>query len=698
MRFDTDVIENPLVLIADDDPTQIMVMKEVLQQAGYRVLTAQDGKLALEIFNQAKPDIVLLDVDMPLMNGFDVCENIRASETDRETPIFIVTGLEDQGSVERAYQIGATDFISKPIAWPVLPHRLRYTLRANSAFNDLRGLIRAVPDSIFVVNRDGVVVENVSSTDVTQTRNLRALTTASQIASHPYEGDERAIACIRRAIEGGKPQVHEHTFEEFSVDLETRFIARDDNSVLAIVRDITQRKKDEKRIHDLAYYDELTALPNRLLFCRSLNGTINSARLDDQEFAILFIDLDRFKRINDTLGHSIGDKLLIEVGSRLDECTRSTDCCAKLGRVPEKDVGLARFGGDEFVLKLNNTDSESSVGQIADRIISVLKPPFNCEGHQFVITPSIGIAMFPQDGNTVEELIMNADMAMYRAKSAGRNNYKFFSETMRVKSLHRLDLETEIRNAIDQRQFEIYFQPKVDVGTWSVVGAEALLRWCHPERGWISPNQFIPVAEETGLITMIDRWVLRKACEQISAWSALGLRAIPLSVNVSAQHFHADELIDDVFRTVSDTGISARSLELEITESVLMHDLENTSVILKKLKAAGVQLSIDDFGTGYSSLSYLKKLPIDTIKIDQSFVNNVHDDKDDAAICAAILAMAKKLGLNVVAEGVELKEQLEFLKSQSCDQIQGYLFSQAVSATEFEKFILNRPAIAIGSR
>ena len=698
MRFDTDVIENPLVLIADDDPTQIMVMKEVLQQAGYRVLTAQDGKLALEIFNQAKPDIVLLDVDMPLMNGFDVCENIRASETDRETPIFIVTGLEDQGSVERAYQIGATDFISKPIAWPVLPHRLRYTLRANSAFNDLRGLIRAVPDSIFVVNRDGVVVENVSSTDVTQTRNLKALTTASQIASHPYEGDERAIACIRRAIEGGKPQVHEHTFEEFSVDLETRFIARDDNSVLAIVRDITQRKKDEKRIHDLAYYDELTALPNRLLFCRSLNGTINSARLDDQEFAILFIDLDRFKRINDTLGHSIGDKLLIEVGSRLDECTRSTDCCAKLGRVPEKDVGLARFGGDEFVLKLNNTDSESSVGQIADRIISVLKPPFNCEGHQFVITPSIGIAMFPQDGNTVEELIMNADMAMYRAKSAGRNNYKFFSETMRVKSLHRLDLETEIRNAIDQRQFEIYFQPKVDVGTWSVVGAEALLRWCHPERGWISPNQFIPVAEETGLITMIDRWVLRKACEQISAWSALGLRAIPLSVNVSAQHFHADELIDDVFRTVSDTGISARSLELEITESVLMHDLENTSVILKKLKAAGVQLSIDDFGTGYSSLSYLKKLPIDTIKIDQSFVNNVHDDKDDAAICAAILAMAKKLGLNVVAEGVELKEQLEFLKSQSCDQIQGYLFSQAVSATEFEKFILNRPAIAIGSR
>jgi EAL domain-containing protein (putative c-di-GMP-specific phosphodiesterase class I) len=231
-----------------------------------------------------------------------------------------------------------------------------------------------------------------------------------------------------------------------------------------------------------------------------------------------------------------------------------------------------------------------------------------------------------------------------------------------------------------------------------VVGAEALLRWRHPERGWISPDQFIPIAEETGLITVIDRWVLRKACEQVGAWSALTSRIIPLSVNVSANHFHADGLIDDVFRAVSDTGISARSLEMEITESILMHDLDNTAVALKKLKDAGVQLSVDDFGTGYSSLSYLKKLPIDTIKIDRSFVENVHVDKDDAAICAAILAMARKLGLKVVAEGVELKEQLEFLKRQSCDQMQGFLFSQAVSATEFEKLFLNCPTMESGSR
>lgn len=698
MRFDTDVIEDPLVLIADDDPTHILVMQEVLQQSGYRVLTAKDGKSALELFGQAHPDIVLLDVGMPIMDGFEVCESIRASETDWKTPIFIVTGLDDQVSVERAYQIGATDFISKPISWPVLPHRLRYTLRANTAFNDLRGLIRAVPDSIFVVNRNGEVIEDVSDNDATQTQQLRALTTFSQVASHAYEGDEEAIACIRRAVEDGKPQVYEHALEEFNVDLETRFIMRDESSVLAIVRDITQRKKDEKRIYDLAYYDELTTLPNRLLFCQSLGGTIASARHQSQEFAILFIDLDRFKRINDTLGHTTGDRLLVDVGSRLVECTRSTDSCAQLGQVLEGDIRLARFGGDEFVLKLGDTASESSVGQIADRIISKLARPFNCDGHQFVITPSIGIAMFPQDGETVEELIMNADMAMYRAKSAGRNNYKFFSETMRVKSLRRLDLETEIRIAIDQQHFELHFQPKVDVNTLSVVGAEALLRWRHPERGWISPSQFIPVAEETGLITIIDQWVLRKACEQIRAWSALTSKAIPISVNVSAHHFHADGLIDDVFQAISETGIDARRVELEITESILMHDLERTAVALKRLKDAGVQLSIDDFGTGYSSLSYLKRLPIDTLKIDQSFVENVHVDKDDAAICAAILAMSRKLGLNVVAEGVELKDQLEFLKDQGCNQFQGYLFSPAVSATEFDKFILNYRAIASGSR
>ena len=696
MTTSTEIRKEPLILVADDDPTHRMVLQEVLQQTGFRVLTAPNGQAALDIYNKVNPDVVLLDVDMPLVDGFAVCEAIRAKESGRQTPIFIVTGLEDDESVKRAYELGATDFISKPITWPVLPHRIRYVLKASGALNDLRGLIRAVPDLIFVVDANGDVREQISTTETNHTQQLRALTTASQIDFYPCENDDRARACIKRAIELGKPQVYEHTLAGFEIDLETRFIARDDNSVLAIVRDITERKKAEIKIHNLAYYDELTTLPNRQLFDQNLEQTIELARRNDEQFAILFVDLDRFKRINDTLGHTIGDQLLKSVAERLEVCTRSKDCCALPDAGADDDIRLARFGGDEFVIKLYGVDSEATVATIASRIISVLTPAFTCDGHRFVVTPSIGIAMYPQDGSTGEELIMNADSAMYRAKFAGRNNYKFFSETMRTKSLHRLDLENEIRTAIDQQQFKLHYQPKIDIKSWSVVGAEALLRWNHPERGAIAPGEFIPVAEETGLITAIDQWVLRESCKQVKAWSALTPCRIPISVNISAHHFHTDTLVDDVFGAIKDAGIDACDLHLEITESVLLQEVEKTVIALTKMQEAGVGLAIDDFGTGYSSLSYLKRLPIDTLKIDRSFVENLHHDKDDAAICAAILAMAKQLSLNVVAEGVELEEQVEFLKLHDCNQIQGFLFSPAVPPEKFLAFLPDRSSLASG--
>jgi EAL domain-containing protein (putative c-di-GMP-specific phosphodiesterase class I) len=305
-----------------------------------------------------------------------------------------------------------------------------------------------------------------------------------------------------------------------------------------------------------------------------------------------------------------------------------------------------------------------------------------------VVTPSIGIAVYPEDGETSEELLMNADSAMYRAKFHGRNNYKFFSETMRTKSLHRLDLENQIRRAIDEKQFELHYQPKVDAETWSLVGAEALLRWNHPERGAIAPDEFIPVAEETGLIVPIGQWVLREACKQVRQWSTLPTGAIPVSVNISSHQFNSDGLIEDVFDAVSMAGIDALLLELEITESVLLQDADSTLLALRRLKEAGVSLSVDDFGTGYSSLSYLKRFPIDTLKIDRSFVKDLHCDADDAAICAAILAMARQLGLNVVAEGVESEQQLEFLRRHGCNQIQGFLCSKALSATDFSAMLV----------
>ena len=678
-----DAAEKPLILISDGDAVHRKALQDVLEQANFRVLTAADGNIALQLFFKTQPDAVLLDVDMPEPNGFKVCETIRARETNRETPIFIVTGREDEEVVERAYRIGATDFLNKPIALAVLPHRIRNVLRTSTSLNDLRGLIRAVPDLIFVVDEDGEVQEGLSGGDATHTQQIQALSTASEVNFYPCENDDAARSCIKQALETGKTQVYEHTLEGLDIYLETRFVTRDSNSVLAIVRDITDRKKSEARIFNLAYFDALTALPNRQLFGQSLERTIENAKRDNQKFAVLFVDLDRFKRINDTLGHSVGDELLKEVARRLENCTRSTDSVSRFDPGQDGGIQLARLGGDEFVIKLYGIGSEDTVSVIASRIITVLTPPFSYEGHQFVVTPSIGIALYPQDGTNAEDLLMNADSAMYRAKFAGRNNYKFYSETMRTKSLHRLNIENEIRKALDNNQFELYYQPKVDAETWSLVGAEALLRWHHPDRGAIGPADFIPIAEETGLIVPIGQWVLHEACKQVKEWSKFPFGNIPVAVNISSLQFQSDSLIDDVLGAALSAGIDPESLELEITESVLLQDADNTLLALNRLKRAGISLSVDDFGTGYSSLSYLKRFPIDTLKIDRSFVKDLHTDQEDAAICAAILAMAQQLGLNVVAEGVETKEQLEFLRHHKCNQIQGFLCSKPLSAEQF---------------
>ena len=350
-------------------------------------------------------------------------------------------------------------------------------------------------------------------------------------------------------------------------------------------------------------------------------------------------------------------------------------------------VDLARLGGDEFIIMLYGVKTEGDIASVASRVINVLKPPFNCGGHQFVVTPSIGIATYPQDGKTGEELLMNADSAMYRAKAAGRNNFKFYSETMRTRSLHRLGTENALRDALENGEFELHYQPKVDTVTWTVVGAEALLRWKHPKHGNIPPADFIPVAEETGLIVPIGQWVLAETCRQLKVWAGSDLGELGVSINISSHQFHADGLVDDVLGAIASAGVDAKHIELEITESLLLQDIDNTVIALNKLKNAGITISIDDFGTGYSSLNYLNQLPIDTLKIDRSFVKDLHHDTDAAAICAAILAMSDKLGLNVVAEGVELEEQLEFLRRHGCHQIQGFLYSPALPPAQFEELL-----------
>jgi diguanylate cyclase (GGDEF)-like protein len=688
MAEKTQTMRKPLVLVATDDENERNTIWRVLDAFGFRIVAAEDGASAFDLFVKTAPDAVLLDLHSSDPDGFAVCKSIRGHVSGRETPIFMITERDDEDAIEHAYRIGATDIVFKPIALPVLPHRIRYALRTARSVSDLTGLIRAIPDLIFVVNENGEVQDGLSGPDATHTLQIKALATASEIHFYPCENDDSALKLIRKALETGKPQVYEHKLEALDIHLETRFVTRDKNTVLAIVRDITERKAAETKIYNLAYYDALTELPNRELFIQSLEQTIAVAKRDEQKFALLFVDLDRFKRINDTLGHTIGDELLKDVANRLAKCTRSTDSVTHLDSGVGDFIDLARLGGDEFVIKLYGADSEQSVAVVASRIISALTPPFTCAGHQFVVTPSIGIALYPQDGGTGEKLLMNADSAMYAAKNVGRNNFKFYSETMRTKSLHRLDLENLIRTAIDEGQFDLHFQPKVDASTFRLVGAEALIRWTHPTRGAIAPDDFVPIAEDTGLIVPIGNFVIREACRQVKVWSTSPVGAVPVSVNISSHQFRESGFVDNVLDAVASAGIATTELELEITESVLLHDVDRTLVQLNSLKEAGISLSIDDFGTGYSSLNYLKRFPIDTIKIDRSFVKDLHDDADDAAICAAIIAMSRQLGLNVVAEGVETRDQLKFLRRHKCDHVQGFIFSRPLSADDFFAFLV----------
>jgi diguanylate cyclase (GGDEF)-like protein len=429
-------------------------------------------------------------------------------------------------------------------------------------------------------------------------------------------------------------------------------------------------RADEKvqadgRIQYLATHDELTGLPNRVTFHQLFEQSIKSAQRYGSKCALLFIDLDRFKVINDSLGHAAGDTLLVEVANRLRACVRESDL-------------VARFGGDEFVIVLNGISDREQIAVVARKILTALPPPIVLAGHECRTTGSIGIAVFPENGSDVQTLTKNADMAMYLAKEEGKNNFRFFSPEIRSQSIERLKLEADLRHALELDQFTLHYQPKLEVATGRISGVEALLRWTHPKLGNLPPTGFIPLAEETGLIIPIGRWVLKTACAQNMAWQSDGLPAISMAVNLSPRQFLDANLLDDIDEVLASTGMPAHLLQLEITESMVMQNVERAIKLLDEIRSRGVRLAIDDFGTGYSSMSLMKKFPIDTIKIDRSFVRDLAESPEDRAIATAIISMGKALGLTVVAEGVETTEQDIFLRGHACDEVQGYLFSKPV--------------------
>lgn len=473
--------------------------------------------------------------------------------------------------------------------------------------------------------------------------------------------------------------IHRHKDgHDIPVEVVMQFIAQTaaERCFVAIVRDITERKLAEERIRYLAHYDELTGLANRNTFSVSLNHALARARRDDQQLAILFLDLDRFKNINDTFGHDAGDRVLREMGQRLRSCLRESDT-------------LCRFGGDEFVVLLEAMPHPGHSAVVARKLLAAAAKPFSVEGQQFQITTSIGISTYPSDSDDPQTLLKNADVAMYRAKEQGKNNYQFYLTQMNVHTRERMALESDLRVALERDEFVLHYQPKIALASGRIVGMEALVRWQHPTDGLIQPAKFIPLAEETGLIVAIGEWVLKAACAQSRSWREQGLPPLRIAVNLSPRQFAHEELLQDVDRRLSENGLDSAALELEVTESVVMQEPERAAILLGRLKIAGVIVAIDDFGTGYSSLSYLKRFPIDSLKVDRSFIKDLPLDAEDAAITKAIIVMAHNLGLKVIAEGVETEEQVEFLLANGCDEAQGYYFSKPVPAHEFASLVLN---------
>jgi diguanylate cyclase (GGDEF)-like protein/PAS domain S-box-containing protein len=688
------------VLVVDDDTAGRRLTRATLRKAGFEVEEAADGALALEAMRVQLPDLVLMDVSMPVMDGFTACAELRKLPGGARVPVVMMTGLDDVESIERAFEVGATDFITKPINWPILAHRVRYMLRASMAINHLnqnqRRLSNAqrigeMGDWVWDVRRDRIV----PSEQAWRIFGHDAPDTSMQGEGfldilHP-EDQDRVRAAYERAIANGDPFAIEHRIVHSSG--QTRHVHQQVEVVeydaagravqlAGAVHDITRRKDSEEQIRRLAYFDTLTGLPNRLLFTEQLQKALADAQRQNSQVAVLFVDLDHFKRVNDTLGHSAGDELLRVVSTRLTQSVRPLD---SISRAPAETDGntIARLGGDEFIVMLNELNDAADAGVVARRLVAALNEPVTVQGTEFYVSASVGIAMYPYDGADIDTLLMNADTAMYRAKEAGRGGFQFYDRSMNARALERLVMETMLRRALERNEFVLHYQPRVSLATGRVVGAEALIRWQHPERGLVTPREFISLAEETSLVIPIGEWALGEVCRQAMTWQAAGLALVPVAVNLASTHLRERNLPDLVARMLTQHGLAANFLEIEVTESVLMADPELSVATARRLNDMGVRLSIDDFGTGYSSLSYLKRLPISALKIDQSFVRDIVSDPDDAAIISAIIAMAQTLKMKVVAEGVETEAQRGFLKAHGCDEYQGYLKSHPLQASEF---------------
>ncbi|MGM0676408.1 MAG: putative bifunctional diguanylate cyclase/phosphodiesterase [Pseudomonadota bacterium] len=677
--------ERVRILLADDDVTALMLMTAALEAADFTAINAQDGERTLALFAQTPCEMVLLDVDMPGMDGFETCKRLRQLAGD-ELPIVMVTGLDDTESIARAFEAGATDFISKPIHWNLIGHRIKYLWRAHLTRLDLHranarnaAILSALPDTLLRLADDGTVLDRLAghNDQAHPGTGSRLQDTLPEAISQAY------MDAITEARSAGQIQDIEYSLQQVDGPVryfETRLVIIDRQETLCLIRDITQRKEADQEIHRLAYYDTLTGLANRQHLMDRLEGEIRRARSSCTQLGVLFLDLDGFKQINDTLGHAIGDVLLQHASQRLRLGVRPTDTVSR-PMIQHPGISLARLGGDEFTVIIPDMNHPEDALIAAQRIQELMRQPFFIAEREMVITASIGIAIFPDDGEDADTLLKHADTAMYHAKYLGRNNTQFYSPALTQEAMRRLNMESNLRRALDSQEFFLVYQPQVDLQTGHIRSVEALIRWLHPQHGLIPPAEFIPLAEDNGLIISIGDWVLRTACRDAARWHAAGF-SLEMAVNLSPVQFRNGTLTRKVRDILEETGLDARFLELEITETTLMDESATTLQTLCELQELGVKFSLDDFGTGYSSMSYLRRLPLHNLKVDRSFVSGLPHDAGSLAIIRAIVSLSESMGFTVTAEGVENLEQVKILIQQSCHTLQGYYFSKPVPSDQ----------------
>ncbi|MFL6631601.1 MAG: EAL domain-containing protein [Massilia sp.] len=696
------------ILVVDDEPVNVQLLEFLLKTSGYEnVASTTDPRQVASLHLQHRYDLIILDLQMPHMDGFHVMEALKPMERESWLPVLVVTAEPDKKLA--ALEAGARDFIGKPFDTVEVLTRIRNLLEVRlfhqesrdygarmerkvrertAELQRFRGAMDATSDAIFLVDARTMAMVDVSdgacrmlgfSREAVLRIDPVALGLAARAqleryadpASTSREHDIVETELLRSDGQGAVP-----------VEISWQLQQQEHNRILiAVARDISERLQAAQRLKHMSNYDSLTGLPNRSLFFHTLRDAIELAQDKNWRIAVLFITLDRFKIVNDSLGPALGDELLRQFSTRLVRCVRLRDT-------------IGRLGGDEFALILTMTreQTEDEAVSVANEVREALRAPFDLNGQQAVLTASIGIAMYPDDALDPGTLVKYADVAMVRAKEAGRDGFRFFTAGMNVQVLARLDLELALRAAIDGDQFELHYQPKLDLNTGRVSGVEALLRWRRPGFGLVYPAEFVPVLEDTGMVVRVGAWIIGEACRQIAAWNTEGVRDVRVAVNVSSRQFVEGDLEGDIRAALVEHRVDPGMLELELTESALMSNFEHTVQVLESLKSLGIRIAIDDFGTGYSSLAYLKRFPIDKLKIDIAFVRDITTNPDDAAIALAIISMAHSLHMQVIAEGVESRAQMALLRRHRCDEIQGFHFSRALLPADLARLVLENRA------